>query len=133
MKVAILGLGYVGTVTAAGLASQGHDVVGVDVDRRKVATINAGQSPVVEPGVDLRATTDVAEALERADVSLLCVGTPSTPRGDTDLSYLSRALADVRAAMAHCTPPPSGRHSVVVRSTVPPGTGSSVVEPTFTA
>ena len=144
MKVAILGLGYVGTVTAAGLASQGHDVVGVDVDRRKVATINAGQSPVVEPGVDrmvagavsagvLRATTDVAEALERADVSLLCVGTPSTPRGDTDLSYLSRALADLRAAMADCTPPPSGRHSVVVRSTVPPGTGSSVVEPTFTA
>ena len=92
MKVAILGLGYVGTVTAAGLASQGHDVVGVDVDRRKVATINAGQSPVVEPGVDrmvaeavsagrLRATTDVAEALERADVSLLCVGHAVHPAG----------------------------------------------------
>ena len=69
MKVAIFGLGYVGTVTAAGLASQGHDVVGVDVERRKVAAINAGQSPVVEPGIDrmvaqavcagrLRATTD---------------------------------------------------------------------------
>ena len=144
MKVAIFGLGYVGTVTAAGLASQGHDVVGVDVERSKVAAISRGESPVVEPGVDrlvaqavcagrLRATTDVREAVEEAEVSLVCVGTPSTPRGDTNLSYITRALADLREAMAEATPPPSGFHSVVIRSTVPPGTGYSIVEPAFTA
>src|SRR6478735_8037009 len=82
MKVAIFGLGYVGTVTAAGLASRGHDVVGVDVDTLKVDTINRGQSPVVEPGIDtlvgeavaagrLQATTDARLALEGADVSLV--------------------------------------------------------------
>ena len=101
MRVAIFGLGYVGTVTAAGLASQGHDVVGVDVERSKVAAIRRGESPVVEPGVDrlvaqgvsagrLRAPTDVREAIEGADISLVCVGTPSTPRGDTNSVYLPR-------------------------------------------
>ncbi|MFW5469130.1 nucleotide sugar dehydrogenase [Knoellia sp. CPCC 206435] len=142
MKVVIFGLGYVGTVTAAGLASRGHDVVGVDVDAGKVAAINGGTSPVVEPGVDrlvldavqagrLRATTDVAEAMDRADLSLVCVGTPSRPRGDTDLSFIQRALSDLREAMSQAAPPASGFHSVVIRSTVPPGTGSSVVGPTF--
>jgi GDP-mannose 6-dehydrogenase len=142
MKVAVFGLGYVGTVTAAGLAWHGHDVVGVDVDRGKVDAVGRGQSPVVEPEVDrmvarsvsagrLRATTDVREALERADVSLVCVGTPSTSRGDTDLTYVARVLADVRHAMSEATPPSSGFHAVVIRSTVPPGTGDSVVQPTF--
>jgi GDP-mannose 6-dehydrogenase len=144
MRVAIFGLGYVGTVTAAGLASQGHDVVGVDVERSKVAAINRGESPVVEPGVDrlvaqavcagqLRATTEVREALDGADVSLLCVGTPSTSRGDTDLTYIARALADLREAMEDVSPPASGVHSVVIRSTVPPGTGARVVDPVFWA
>ena len=143
MRVAIFGLGYVGTVTAAGLASQGHDVIGVDVDQQKVDAIRRGVTPVVEPGIDeliersvaarrLRSTTDAAEALQGADVSLVCVGTPSSSRGDTDLTYISRALADLRAAMAVATPPDSGHHSVVIRSTVPPGTGSSVVAPVFT-
>lgn len=143
MRVAIFGLGYVGTVTAAGLASQGHDVVGVDVERSKVDAINQGVSPVVEPGVDrlvaqsvaagrLRATTDVREAMDEAEVSLICVGTPSLPRGDTNLSYIARALRDLREAMAEARPPASGFHSVVIRSTVPPGTGYSVVAPAFT-
>ncbi len=139
MRVAIFGLGYVGTVTAAGLASQGHDVVGVDVERSKVAAIRRGESPVVEPGVDrlvaqavsagrLRATTDVREAIEGADVSLVCVGTPSTPRGDTNLTYISRALADLREAMADVAPPASGFHSVghpVDRAARAPGAPSS--------
>jgi GDP-mannose 6-dehydrogenase len=143
MRVAIFGLGYVGTVTAAGLASQGHDVVGVDVERSKVDAISRGVSPVVEPGVDrlvaqavaagrLRATTEVREAMDGAEVSLICVGTPSLPRGDTNLTYIARALRDLREAMAEATPPASGFHSVVIRSTVPPGTGYSVVEPAFT-
>jgi GDP-mannose 6-dehydrogenase len=142
MRIAVFGLGYVGTVTAAGLASQGHEVCGVDVDAVKVDHIRSGRSPVVEPGIDqliatavvsggLRATTDPFEALERADVSLLCVGTPSAPHGGTDLTYLRRALADIRRGLAAATPPASGFHAVVVRSTVPPGTGDDLVSGTF--
>lgn len=133
MKVAVLGLGYVGTVTAAGLAAQGHDVVGVDVDPFKVGCIAAGRSPVVEPGIDrlvheavstgkLRATSHLLDALDGADVSLICVGTPSAASGATDLGFIERVTADLRGAMEVASPPPSGLHSVVVRSTVPPGT-----------
>jgi GDP-mannose 6-dehydrogenase len=138
MRIAIFGLGYVGTVTAAGLASQGHEVCGVDVDAVKVDHIGSGRSPVVEPGIDqliatavkrgaLRATTDPVVALNRADVSLVCVGTPSSPHGGTDLTYLRRALEDIRRGLAAARPPASGFHAVVVRSTVPPGTGDSLV------
>ncbi len=90
MKVAVFGLGYVGTVTAACLASGGHDVVGVDVDPDKVDAINRGASPVVEPGLEplvagavesglLRATTGAEPAIDGADITLICVGTPSAP------------------------------------------------------
>jgi len=133
MKVAVLGLGYVGTVTAAGLAASGHDVVGVDVDPFKVGCIGAGRSPVVEPGIDelvhdavsagrLRATSDITDALSGADVSLICVGTPSASSGGTDLRFIERVAADLRQAMESVTPPESGHHSVVMRSSVPPGT-----------
>ena len=142
MRVAIFGLGYVGTVTAAGLASRGHQVCGVDIDAVKVEYLRSGRSPVVEPGLDdliasatadgtLTATTDPVMALDRADVSLLCVGTPSRPRGGTDLTYLNRALADIRAGLEVASPPGSGFHAVVVRSTVPPGTGDDLVAPVF--
>jgi GDP-mannose 6-dehydrogenase len=142
MRIAIFGLGYVGTVTAAGLASQGHNVCGVDVDAVKVDHIRSGRSPVVEPGIDrliatavesgrLRATTDPVVALDRADVSLLCVGTPSTPHGGTDLTYMRRALEDIRRGLVAARPPASGFHAVVVRSTVPPGTGDDLVHETF--
>jgi GDP-mannose 6-dehydrogenase len=142
MKIAVFGLGYVGTVTAAGLASRGHEVCGVDVDALKVNHIRSGRSPVVEPGIEeliatavesgrLRATTDAGVALDRAEVSLVCVGTPSSPQGSTDLTYLRRALEDIRRAFAVATPPASGFHAVVVRSTVPPGTGDDVVNATF--
>src|SRR6185312_14726781 len=101
MKVAVLGLGYVGTVTAAGLAASGHDVVGVDVDPFKVGRIAAGHSPVVEPGIDelvseavsagrLRATDRIDDALAGTDVSLICVGTPSSANGGTDLRFIER-------------------------------------------
>ncbi|MBB2890145.1 UDP-glucose dehydrogenase family protein [Flexivirga oryzae] len=142
MKVAVFGLGYVGAVTAAGLAARGHRVVGVDVDTHKVDLIAHGQSPVVEPGIDdlmregvasgrLSASQDARVALDGADVSLLCVGTPSTSRGATDLTFISRAVRDIRDAMTVVSPPRTGHHSVVVRSTVPPGTGRDVVAPVF--
>jgi GDP-mannose 6-dehydrogenase len=133
MKVVVLGLGYVGTVTAAGLASRGHEVVGVDVDPFKVDSISSGRSPIVEPRIgelvaevvgsgNLRATHDIADAVAGADVSLVCVGTPSSPTGGTDLRYVRRVAEELRAAMDVVEPPASGHHSVVVRSTVPPGT-----------
>jgi GDP-mannose 6-dehydrogenase len=142
VKVAIFGLGYVGAVTAAGLASQGHTVYGVDVDPLKVASLNAGKSPVVEPGIDelitqalaegrLVATTDPAVAVSGADVSLICVGTPSKPQGGTNLGYIAQTVADIRGALEVAEPPASGFHAVVVRSTVPPGTGDEVVRPAF--
>ncbi|HEX4688139.1 MAG TPA: nucleotide sugar dehydrogenase [Nocardioides sp.] len=142
MKVAVLGLGYVGTVTAAGLAASGHDVVGVDVDPFKVGCIAAGRSPVVEPGIDelvhdavsarrLRATHRIADALAGADVSLICVGTPSSSNGGTDLRFIDRVAADLRLTMDCVEPPASGHHSVVVRSTVPPGTVEHLAETYF--
>ncbi|MBA2954212.1 nucleotide sugar dehydrogenase [Nocardioides sp. MAH-18] len=142
MKVAVFGLGYVGTVTAAGLAHSGHTVVGVDVDATKVAAINAGESPVVEPGIAelmesavqagrLHATSSAVEAVEHADLSLICVGTPSGSLGSTDLSYVEKVLAEIRHAMSVVAPPASGFHAVVVRSTVPPGTVDTVVAPAF--
>jgi GDP-mannose 6-dehydrogenase len=142
VRIAVFGLGYVGTVTAAALASQGHEVCGVDVDDVKVDQIRAGRSPVVEPGIEeliriavergqLHATADPAVALNRAEVSLLCVGTPSSSQGGTDLTYLRRALADIRQALTIAAPPASGFHAVVVRSTVPPGTGDGLVSTSF--
>jgi len=140
VKVAVVGLGYVGTVTAACLACRGHDVRGVDVDAAKVGEICVGRSPVAEPGLDalvaqavgdgtLHATTSCAGALDGAEMSLVCVGTPSTARGGTDLSGVRRAVGDIVAALRVVRPPASGHHSVVIRSTVPPGTVEEVVIP----
>jgi GDP-mannose 6-dehydrogenase len=144
MKVAVVGLGYVGTVTAACLASSGHEVWGVDVDRGKVDEIRAGRSPVAEPGLGtivgqavtdgtLRATTSCAEAIDGADVSLVCVGTPSTARGGTDLSHIRHAVDDIATSLRTGRASGSGRHSVVIRSTVPPGTVQDVVAPAIGA
>ena len=140
MKVAVAGLGYVGTVTAACLAANGHDVWGIDVDTAKVDDVRGGLSPVAEPGLDtlvadgvsrgsLHATTLYREALDQAEVSLVCVGTPSTARGAADLTYIRRAVDDIASALRAVTPPAGGHHSVVIRSTVPPGTVEDVVAP----
>jgi GDP-mannose 6-dehydrogenase len=136
MRVSVFGLGYVGCVSAASLAGDGHEVIGVDVNTGKVAAINEGRSPIVEPGLDellarctserrLRATTDTAEAVRDSDVSLLCVGTPSHKNGSLDLSYLERVSEQVGAALKN----KSAYHVVVVRSTVLPGTTHDVVIP----
>ena len=143
MRVAVLGLGYVGTVTAACLANNGHDVWGVDVDAAKVDDIRAGRSPVVEPGLDtlvaravaddtLHATTSRLDALDGTDVSVVCVGTPSTARGGADLTYIRHAVDEIVAALHVVRPPASRHHSVVIRSTVPPGTVEEMVVPALT-
>jgi GDP-mannose 6-dehydrogenase len=139
VRVAIFGLGYVGTVTAACLAANGHEVWGVDVDPTKVAMVTAGRSPVVEPGLDelvrevvgaghLHATASATRAVSAADVSLLCVGTPSTAQGGTNLTHVLRVVDDLAAALRLAPPPRIGLHPVVMRSTVPPGTVEMIGE-----
>jgi GDP-mannose 6-dehydrogenase len=136
MKVSVFGLGYVGSVSAASFAGDGHEVIGVDVNADKVATVNAGRSPIVEPGLDdllrqnveagrLRATTKTAAAIADTEVSLLCVGTPSRRNGSLDLTYLTRVSEHIGAALRH----KSSYHVVVVRSTVLPGTTHDVIIP----
>jgi GDP-mannose 6-dehydrogenase len=136
MNVSVFGLGYVGCVSAASFAADGHHVVGVDVNPDKVAAVNEGRSPIIEPGLDellaectadkrLRATTDTAEAVQSTDVSLLSVGTPSRKNGSLDLTYLERVAEEVGRALRDKTT----YHVVVVRSTVLPGTTHSVVIP----
>jgi GDP-mannose 6-dehydrogenase len=123
-------------VSAASFAADGHQVVGVDVNADKVAAINAGRSPIVEPGLEdvlgravaqgrLRATTDTADAVTNTDVSLLCVGTPSRRNGSLELNYLERVSEEIGTVLAD----KSDYHVVVVRSTVLPGTTHSVVIP----
>jgi len=136
MRVSVFGLGYVGSVSAASLATDGHQVVGVDVSADKVAAINAGRSPIVEPGLEemlartvaegrLRATGDATRAVADTEVSLLCVGTPSRRNGSLDLTYLERVTEQIGLALAA----KSAYHVVVVRSTVLPGTTHAVIIP----
>ncbi len=144
MKVAVFGLGYVGTVTAACLASNGHDVWGVDPESAKVELVATGLSPVVEPDLgrlvatavrdgSLRATTDPARAIDGAEVSLVCVGTPSSPHGSTDLTYVVRAAKEIAQALVSGQDDPDAFHSIVIRSTVPPGTVEGMVVPALEA
>lgn len=136
MRVAVFGLGYVGSVTAGCLAAEGHRVIGVDPVEAKCAALRAGRAPVAEPGLEaivteavatgaLTVTDDVAEAVAAADVCLVCVGTPSRPNGSLDLTYLTRVAEQIGAALSTVD------HDVVVavRSTVLPGTTEKVVGP----
>jgi len=136
MKLTVFGLGYVGTVTAACLASQGHQVTGVDADPTKVEALAAGLSPVVEPGLaaivaeavrtgHLRVVHDSVSSVRDSAVSLVCVGTPSQAGGSIDLGQVLRVVEAIGAALAGL----ETEHTVVIRSTVPPGTVADVVTP----
>ncbi len=138
MKLSVFGLGYVGCVSTACFAREGHEVIGVDVNPTKVEIINQGKSPIVEPGVGeligemvatgrLRATTDAGAAVGASTMSLVCVGTPSNSNGSLNLTYVKRVCAEIGAALAH----KSERHTVVIRSTMLPGTVASVIVPTL--
>jgi GDP-mannose 6-dehydrogenase len=129
VKVSVFGLGYVGAVTAACLARDGHDVIGVDVNNRKVEMVLKGSSPFVEPGLEqvisdavaqgrLTATTSAADAVRATDVSLISVGTPTLSTGEPDLSYVYGVCAEIGESLKN----KPGSHTVVLRSTVPPGT-----------
>ena len=128
-RVAVLGLGYVGSVTAAGLAHLGHRVIGVDRDNYKVESIQAGRTPFYEPGLEeliregcangrLSATASLEQALEESDIVLIAVGTPSERNGNLDLDQLRRVSTEIGRHLKG-----RSRHLiVVVRSTVFPGT-----------
>ncbi len=136
MRISIFGLGYVGAVSLACLARDGHDVIGVDVDASKLTMLREGTTPVVEEGmVDLvrqvvasgkvRVTDDVRDAIHGSDVSLICVGTPSAPNGSQDQSAVLRLSADIGRALVDKTEP----HVLVFRSTLAPGTVEKVIKP----
>jgi GDP-mannose 6-dehydrogenase len=140
MDISIFGLGYVGAVSLACLARDGHRVVGVDVDQAKLDLIAAGRTPVVEEGmVDLMAaavasgrvavTRDERDALMRSEVSLICVGTPSAPNGSQDQSAMLRLAKDLGAALRA----KSSSHVFVFRSTLVPGTVEDVLRPILEA
>jgi GDP-mannose 6-dehydrogenase len=138
MKLSVFGIGYVGCVSAACFAKEGHTVIGVDVNPVKVGIINEGKSPIVEPGVGdligegvaagtLSATTNSGEAVHNSELSLICVGTPSNPNGSLDLKYVVRVCEEIGAALAQ----KPERHVVVIRSTMLPGTIENTVIPTL--
>jgi len=136
MKISIFGLGYVGAVSLACLARDGHHVIGVDVDAAKLDLISSGKTPVVEEGmVDLMAkvvaservtvTTDPVHAVLQSDISLVCVGTPSAANGSQDQGAVLRLAEEMGAALALKDSP----HVVVFRSTLVPGTVEETLRP----
>lgn len=140
MKISVFGLGYVGCVTGACLAKAGHTVIGVDTNPDKVALINRGECPIVEPGLPelvaevtamgrpaalgtLRATADAAAAVADTEVTMVCVGTPSDASGAVSMAAVQASLSAIAGLLNA-----SGKyHVVVMRSTVPPGTTASLL------
>jgi GDP-mannose 6-dehydrogenase len=140
MNIVVVGLGYVGAVTAACLGKLGHSVVGVDIDPNKLEPLEQGRSPIVEPGLDelvasgrktgrLRVSSDLAAAVEEADVVLVSVGTPARSDGTVDLEFVERVTEQLGQAISHR----SSFLAVVYRSTVPPGTVDGRLRPILEA
>ena len=138
MKISVLGLGYVGTVSAACLARDGHEVIGVDPENTKVDLVNAGKSPIIEKDIGpmiaeqaaagrLRATAEVSDAVRHADMTLVCVGTPSLANGGIDLRYVRRVCEQIGSTLATH----HGAPVIVLRSTMLPGTMRELVIPTL--
>lgn len=139
-RISIFGIGYVGVVAAACLAKDGHDVIAVDIDAGKIDAINSGKSPIVENGLDelvkavveagrLSATDDVAFAVNNTDASFVCVGTPSAPDGSVGLKYVESVCQTIGAALAK----KDAFHSVIIRSTIVPGSTEGTCIPTLEA
>jgi GDP-mannose 6-dehydrogenase len=135
-SISVFGLGYVGTVTAACLAHRGHNVIGVDFNLAKVEALQAGRSPIVEPGVGnliaeshfagrLHATSDSESAVLNSEISFLCVGTPSLRNGKLDLGHIEPVCREIGQVLKK----KNGFHLIVLRSTVLPGTAETIVVP----
>ena len=138
MKISIIGCGYVGAVTGACFAALGHDIVFVELDSDKIAAINAGRAPIYEPGLDellqkhssgITATDDLADAVCHTEVTFICVGTPSRQDGSIDLTYVQSAAAEIGRILKE----KRDYQTVIVKSTVLPGTTEGVVLPILEA
>src|SRR5580704_18833054 len=136
MKISVFGLGYVGSVTAACFADRGHEVLGVEVNPDKLALFRAGKTPLFDPGLaellakvhgdgHFGATADAAEAIHSSTISFICVGTPSKKGGQADLSHVEHVSREIGEALRG----KRGSHTVVVRSTMLPGSIEGVVIP----
>ena len=130
MRISVFGLGYVGSVSAAGLADLGHQVIGVDVVEEKVASLNKGNAPVKEPGLDelirkhldsqaLEFTSDGPRAVLETECAMIAVGTPSTPDGQVYLQAVERCIIGIAETLADSD---KEEYTIVIRSTVPPTT-----------
>ena len=139
MNISVFGLGYVGAVTAGCLSKRGHLIVGVDVHPQKVESVHNGVAPVVEPGLDellqnartkglLRATTSCEEAVAATDVSIICVGTPSSLSGALDLNFVRGVVGEIGDTLRKS----SKRHALVIRSTILPGSTRNLVNELLT-
>jgi GDP-mannose 6-dehydrogenase len=139
-KISVFGLGYVGTVSLACLARDGHEMVGVDIDPIKLELLRSGQAPIVETGIQdlmravvrsgsVEVTDSVREAILLTDISFICVGTPARQNGNQDLDAIVRIAQQIGAVL----PEKSSRHLIVVRSTVRPGTVEEVIQPEIEA
>jgi GDP-mannose 6-dehydrogenase len=140
MKVAILGLGYVGMTAAACLASQGHEVLGVDPNDTKVDMVTSGKSPITEPGLDelvaegvskglLKAVNAIDAELASCQLAIVCVGTPSASDGSHNMSFIAEVSRQIALVMKEH---PDARLTVAYRSTVRPGTIEELIHPIFT-
>jgi len=138
MKISIMGLGYVGSVSAACLTRNGHKVVGVDTNKTKIDLINSGLTPIIEKDVGeiirasvdaglLHATDNAMEAVFETELSLICVGTPSMMNGNLDLTFVRRVCEEIGRAIRD----KKTFHTVVIRSTMLPGSMQDVVIPTL--
>jgi len=136
MNISVVGLGYVGAVCSACFANEGHNVIGVDIEKSKVDLINQGKSPIVEKDLDklieknvkegrLKATTNLKDAIKNTEITFIAVGTPSKDNGSIDLTYIKEAAKQIGEVLKE----KNGFHTVVMRSTVLPGTGEEVVIP----
>ena len=136
MRISVFGLGYVGTVCAACLSSDGHDVIGVDVNATKIDLVNRGMSPIIEEEIGplvamavaegrLRATNDSRNAVLESELTMICVGTPSQSNGSLDLVHVRAVCGQIGTALKN----KDGYHVVVVRSTMLPGSMRDVVLP----
>jgi UDPglucose 6-dehydrogenase len=134
MKISIIGTGYVGSVTGVCFAEMGHQIYFVDIDQTKLDAINSGKSPIFEPDLDdllmknrkkISTTTDISEAVNTTDLTMICVGTPQKTDGSSDLRYITDVAHAIGKALA--------RHkkyqTIIVKSTVLPGTTTNVVQP----
>lgn len=135
-RISIFGLGYVGSVTSACLASKGHKVIGVDINEQKVEEVNNGKSPIVEEGLsdlisdgiklkNLQATVDSTYAINNSDISFIAVGTPSKKDGSLDLTYVETMMVEIGLLIAK----KSTFHTIVIRSTVLPSSCEKILIP----